>query len=460
MIKHEKLVRQMVEYHKSKNSKGNEEDGIRWWQLSLIGLGSIIGAGFFLGSGLAIELAGSSVIISYILSGLIAMVTFSALTEMTVNDPDPGSFRAYIEHAFGDRMGYMSGWMYWIAGVFCMASEVSALSVFTTYWFPYIPLWIFAVLYAGLSIGINLMGVKDFGKIESSFAVIKIAALVVFILFGVYLITGDRGMGTIAYPLEQHWFPRGFTPWWSSLIFTLYPFAGVAIVGIASNEVKDKKSIPKAIYTLIGSLMVLYIFSIFFILKLAPYKEIGTEESPFVTALSHFGFPYIDSIFNFIMICAAFSTMVAALFCVTNILVALSEDDNAPKKLRNKNKRGVALRALWLSGLGFCAAIILSFVLPSTVYEYMTSAAGIILLLNSCMIIASQIKKRKMYIDDQVHEQFRMKGAPFVSYMGIAGILFAIVGAGMQKTQRTSLFIAIGIIVIIYCSYSMTHKKP
>src|SRR5680860_1045227 len=180
----------MVAHQKKKETKHSGEIGITWWQLSLIGIGSIIGAGFFLGTSVAISLTGPSVILAFLIAGLMGYITFSALAEMKINDPATGSFRDYARKAFGDNIGFISGWMFWIAGVLIMSSEVTALSVFSRYWFPQIPLWLFSVIYSSLGLGINLLGVKSFGEVESFFAIVNITTLVLFISFGVLLILG------------------------------------------------------------------------------------------------------------------------------------------------------------------------------------------------------------------------------------------------------------------------------
>ena len=326
----EKVVLQVAEHHKEKEKKRSGEIGITWWQLSLIGIGSIVGAGFFLGTSVAISLTGPSVIIAFLIAGLISYIAFTALAEMKINDLEPGSFRDYARRAFGDNIGFISGWMFWIAGVLIMSSEVTALSVFSRYWFPQIPLWAFSVIYSCLGLGINLLGVKDFGEIESFFAIVKITALALFIIFGILFILGyasPKGSvaGASVISLSTlNWFPKGIKGLWSSMIFALFPYAGVAVVGAASKELKQSESFTKAINALMLALMFLYITSIVMILKMAHWQQIQTSKSPFITALSAFHVPYIGSIFNIIIVSAAFSTFVGALFAITNVLLSLA----------------------------------------------------------------------------------------------------------------------------------------
>lgn len=351
-MKNDHVVKQTVHHKEEENCKQGKSSGLAWWQLSLIGIGSIIGAGFFLGTSLSIETAGPAIIIDYLVAGITAFFVFSALAEMTVRDPATGSFRTYAKKAFGNSMGFISGWMYWSAGVLIMSSEVVALATFTKFWFPHVPLWIFTVIYAIIAFGINLLGVKNFGKIESLFAIIKLSTLIVFIIFGFLLLTHVISPYSVSLNGKNvfHPFtPTGIKGMWSALIFVFFSFGGIEVVGIASSELKNKNEVPKAGIGMLFALGAVYILSIFFVLYMVSWTDIDTSKSPFVTALTVFNIPYIDSIFNVIIISAAFSTMVGALFSVTNILNSIAEDGDAPKLFAERNKKGTPLKSLLLT---------------------------------------------------------------------------------------------------------------
>ncbi|MFF2878410.1 amino acid permease [Gottfriedia sp. NPDC057991] len=452
-IKQEVLDKKRANLEKGKTSK------LSWWQLSLIGIGSIIGAGFFLGTGLSIQIAGPAILLNYIIGGITSFFVFSALAEMTVADPEPGSFRTYAKKAFGNSMGFVSGWMYWLSGVFIISSEAVALGTFAKFWFPNVPLWIFTVFFVIIAFAINLLGVKNFGKIESIFAIIKLSTLVIFILFGVLLITqiitpetnSVKGLNSI-HPILA----TGMKGMWSALIFVFFSFGGIEIIGIASSELKNSEEIPKAGIGMLIALVAVYISSIFFVLTMVPWSKINASKSPFVSALSVFHFPYIDSFFNLIIISAALSTMVGSLFSVTNIMVSLAEDGEAPRRIANRDKRGTALKALFLTGFAVAISLILSFILPGKIYEYITTAAGVMMILNWTTILSSQIKLRK---DKDNNDHFKMFGYPFTSYLGILLILVGVSGGLVHATQRMGVFISLGLILIIFLSYFFIFKN-
>lgn len=163
---------------------------------------------------------------------------------MSVNDEAAGSFRTYAKKASGHSIGFLAGWMYWLSGLLIMSSEIVVLSTFTQFWFPNVPLWLFSIIYGTLGFGINMLGVKNFGKIESLFAIIKLSTLLIFIGFGAMFLTGILDpKGAISFRQAEigDLFPNGVIGLWSALIFIFFSFGGMAVVGVASTELKYKK---------------------------------------------------------------------------------------------------------------------------------------------------------------------------------------------------------------------------
>jgi len=445
-------VEQVIEYKKGKDQPVKE---MRWWDLSLIGTGAVIGAGFFLGTSLSIMRAGPSLVFLYLLGGVTAYLVFAALASMSVNDPQEGSFRVYARQAFGPSTGFVSGWMYWLAGVLIMSSEIAALSIFTRFWFPAVPLWIFAALYAGLGLGINLLGVKDFGKIESLFGLLKTSSLVIFILFAVIFamgfVTTPTGIQATQIPsAAAGWFPHGLTGTWSAMIFVLFSYGGIEVMGIMSTELKTRREIGRAGRMMLLALTLIYTLALALVFLIFPWRLITAAESPFVIVLSGMGYYFIDSILNLLIISAAFSTMVGALFAVTNVMVSLAEDHDAPEFLAQRNNKEVPMNSLALTGLGLAGAVLLSFLLPGTVYEYITTAAGVMLILNWLIIIGSHMKNHSMYVQIKGNAEYRMPGFPYTSYGVIGIVILTILGALLFSSERIGVLVSLAIAGLIF----------
>ncbi|GAA0426507.1 hypothetical protein GCM10008934_15390 [Virgibacillus salarius] len=183
---------------------------MKWWQLSLLGVGCTIGTGFFLGSSIAIQKSGPAVLIPFILAAIGTYIVYDALAKMSVEHPDKGSFRVYARRAFGRWAGFSNGWVYCISEMLIMGSQLIALGIFTQFWFPSIPLWLLAAIYSVLGLLVILTGMKGFEKFENVFGVVKTAAILMFIIVAITLII--RGLIGEATLLEKdgNFFFRGY----------------------------------------------------------------------------------------------------------------------------------------------------------------------------------------------------------------------------------------------------------
>lgn len=230
---------------KKKIGCGSQVEGkLKWWQLSLIGVGCIIGTGYFLGSSIAIKAAGPSVLIAFLLAGVCTFIVFEALAKMSAQDPQKGSFRSYAKKAYGRWAGFSSGWVYWSSEMLIMGSQLTALSLFTRFWFEDIPLWVFASIYAVLGISVVLIGTKGFERMENVFAVTKVAAILMFIVLASLALFGflDEGAKQGVPRTISEVFPHGFLGLWGALLYAFYAFGGIEVMGIMTVRLQKKKT--------------------------------------------------------------------------------------------------------------------------------------------------------------------------------------------------------------------------
>src|SRR5262249_33602150 len=131
-------------------------------RMTMIALGGAIGTGLFLGSGLAISLAGPAVLLSYLTGALIALLLMGCLAEMTVAHPASGSFGAYAEYYLGPLAGFLVRYAYWTSIVLAVGTEVTAVAVYVRLWFPHLPSWVPIVSFSALLIVVNALSVNVF----------------------------------------------------------------------------------------------------------------------------------------------------------------------------------------------------------------------------------------------------------------------------------------------------------
>jgi AAT family amino acid transporter len=159
-------------------------------QLTMMGLGSAIGAGLFIGSGAGIQAAGPAVLISYLVAGTLIILVMWALGEMAAANPDSGAFSVYTARAFGPVAGATVGWLWWLQLVVVIAAEALGAAGLLSTIFPALPVWLMAFVFIAVLTAVNLTQVKNFGEFEFWFALLKVAAIVGFLLIGVALLFG------------------------------------------------------------------------------------------------------------------------------------------------------------------------------------------------------------------------------------------------------------------------------
>src|SRR5215467_1084329 len=175
-------------------SPSDEQEGLHrrlsQRQLTMMAIGGAIGVGLFLGSGLTLQLAGPAVILSYLLGAGIALIMSYVLTEMAVVHPVAGAFGIYAEKYLNPWAGFSVRATYGVAQIIAIGAEVTAAAIYISFWFPNVPQWIWVVLVSAALVAVNSMQVNRLGEFEYWFAMIKVAAILAFIIVGLSLILG------------------------------------------------------------------------------------------------------------------------------------------------------------------------------------------------------------------------------------------------------------------------------
>jgi L-asparagine transporter-like permease len=426
------------------SSKTKEEKKLKWWQLSLLGVAGTIGTGYYLGSGLAISTGGPAVLLAYILAAVGTYVVFDALARMTAQHPEQGSFRSYAKKAFGSWAGFGSGWMYWFSELLIMGSQLTALSIFSRFWFPAVPMWVFAAGFGAVSLLIVFFGNKGFDRVENVLAIIKVAAILMFLVIAAALLAGWIGGGKYAPKLPLSYsalFPAGGLGLWSAFIFAFYAYGGIEVIGIMSYRLQKPDDAPKAGKVMLLALAAVYVLSIGLAVTMVPFKAFNSKESPFVLALSSDHLAFVPHLFNGVLIIAGFSTMTASLYAITSMMITLAQEGDAPRLFSKKWKDKYPFFALCLISAGLVGAIMMSLLLPGKVYEYITTAAGLMILYNWSFILLSSGRLLKP-----------SKISGIKRWTGLLLIGIAVAGTLFHALSRPGFYISLLILSLIALS--------
>lgn len=411
-----------------------------WWQLSLLGIGCTLGTGFFLGTSMAIHKSGPAVLIPFLLAAICTYIVYDALVKMSVENPDKGSFRTYAKQAFGRWAGFSNGWVYLMSELLIMGSQLMALGIFTKFWFPALPLWISAVIYAALGLVVILTGMKGFENFQNIFGALKAAAIIMFIIVAVIILMKGTQTATLdsLQANYESFFSQEMKGIWLGLLYAFYAYGGIEVMGLMVIDLKNPKEAPKAGRIMLVVITIIFILAIALALALVSWKNFSIDESPFITALHGYHIPFVADIFNGVLIIAGFSTMVASLYAVITILITLAEDHDAPEILAKKGKMKVPFPAFIFLTSGLVITIVIGFLMPEKIFEYLITAAGLMLIYNWLFILVTYRKLMAL-----------SKWAYVKNNIGILLIIVTVSGTLGEKTSRLGFYVSLLFIVLI-----------
>jgi len=431
-----------------------KRNGLSAWQLTMMALGSVIGGSFFLGSSVAINAAGPAILISYILGGFLVYFILYALSEMTVANPDSGSFMTFATQAFGPGTGFVVGWVYWIGMVLSMSSEATAISILLHNWFPNVSI---AIVGSTIIIGVtllNLLGADKLSKLASGLAAIKLLAIISFIIIALLLIAGiipGRDAIGVGELVREPLLPGGISGIAGSMLIVVFAYAGFEIIGLAASEADNpKETIPKAINYTVISLVGFYILSIIVLLPLIPTVELNESISPMVAALNRWGITWAGSIINMVLVTAILSASLASMFGIARMLRSLADEGHAPKWL--KDEKDVPHKAIVFSGISMLLGLGFGLLFPR-IYLFLISASGFALLFTYAVIMATHIRFR-MRNGCPPDGKCQMPGFPYMSWIGLISMIIIIFSMPLISGQTSGLIIGFAMIIISSLIYA------
>ncbi len=437
--------------------------------LTLLTIGGIMGSGLFMASGLAILQAGPLILVFFAIAAVSMYLEITALGEMSVASPVPGSFLNYTLTVLGPGWTFVAGWIFWFSSVLTMSSEVTAASLFTRLWFPGIALWIWSLAYSALIIAVNFFSVRGFGTVEDVMAGVKSIAVVLFLVLGILAIT--HRLPTTPPNIARQGFHSflatgGFTPlgWVHSspaLLLVLFAYAGTGVIGLAAAETKNPThTIKTSIHWTVALIVLMYIGSIFLILNLVPWNHMSTSISPFVLAVRATRLPYAALIMNLVLLFAVLSCMNAALYSNVRVLYGLSHAHQAPKAVGKLNGKGVPANAIWMSAGLLSLAIVLAYALPGKAYAYLVTATGFQAMFIWFMVLLTQLYYRP-YLEKH-HPQrltFKLWGFPYTTYFVIAVVCLALLASPIAKSEELGAIVGFAGIIITWFIWLLLRKQ-
>ncbi|MEV2224429.1 amino acid permease [Nocardia vinacea] len=403
--------------------------GLKPRQLQMIAIGGAIGTGLFLGAGGRLANAGPGLFLVYAVCGVFVFFILRALGELVLHRPSSGSFVSYAREFLGEKAAFVAGWMYFLNWAMTSIVDVTAIATYMHYWgtFHAIPQWTIALIALAIVSGMNLVSVKLFGELEFWAALVKVVALVGFLIIGTVFLAGridiqGHSAGLAVITDTGGLFPTGLFPLVIVTSGVVFAYAAVELVGTAAGETENpEKIMPRAINSVIARIAVFYVGSLVLLALLLPYTAYKSGESPFVTFFSKIGFDGAGTIMNIVVLTAALSSLNAGLYSTGRILRSMAMNGSAPTFTARISKNGVPYGGIALTGAITLCGVALNAIAPGQAFEIVLNMSALGIIASWATIVICQIQLHRFARKGILNRPaFRLPGAPYTGYATLA----------------------------------------
>ncbi|MBF8692138.1 amino acid permease [Pseudomonas fulva] len=441
--------------------------GLTARHIRFMALGSAIGTGLFYGSASAIQMAGPAVLLAYLIGGAAVFMVMRALGEMAVHNPVAGSFGHYASTYLGPMAGFILGWTYAFEMVIVAIADVTAFGIYMGFWFPEVARWTW-VLGIVLFIGaLNLCNVKVFGELEFWLSLLKVGAIVAMILaglgimaFGVSQVGSGQAVGLGNLFDHGGFMPNGVAGLIASFAVVMFAFGGIEIIGVTAGEAKDpQRVIPKAINAVPLRILLFYVLTLFVLMCLYPWPQIGSQGSPFVQIFSNLGIGSAAAVLNVVVISAAVSAINSDIFGAGRMMYGLAQQGHAPKGFSRLSRHGVPWMTVLVMGAALLVGVLLNYLIPENVFLLIASIATFATVWVWLMILITQVAMRRSMSREQMAElKFPVPFWPWGPALAIAFMVFVFGVLGYFPDTQAALLVGMVWLVFLVASYLLWCK--
>ncbi|SHN15690.1 histidine:proton symporter, AAT family [Pseudomonas asturiensis] len=441
--------------------------GLSARHIRFMALGSAIGTGLFYGSASAIQQAGPAVLLAYLIGGAAVFMVMRALGEMAVHDPVSGSFSHYATRYLGPLAGFVLGWTYAFEMIIVCLADVTAFGIYMGFWFPEVPRWIWVLGIVFLIGALNLCNVKVFGETEFWLSLLKVGAIIAMILagfgimlFGIGTSTSGTEVGISNLWAHGGFMPNGVTGLIASFAVVMFAFGGIEIIGITAGEAKDpQRTLPRAINAVPLRILLFYVLTLFVLMSIYPWPQIGTQGSPFVQIFDNLGIASAATILNIVVISAAVSAINSDIFGAGRMMYGLARDGQAPASFARLSRQGVPWMTVLVMGVTLLGGVLLNYLIPKNVFLLIASLATFATVWVWLMILLTQVAMRRaMSREEAAQLKFAVPFWPYAPAAAIVFMLFIFGVLGYFPDNRAALIVGAIWIALLVIAYRLWVK--
>lgn len=417
-------------------------------QLGMIAIGGVVGAGLFVSTGSTIAAAGPAVLLTYLVVGAIVVCMMRILAELAVASPETGSFASYATRALGTWAGVTVSYVFAYKWMILLGFEATAAATIVRNWLPGVPAWTTAFVFLVVVLAVNLASVSFFGALEFWSALVKVVAVVAFIVLGLVAVAGlwpgvaSPGLDNVT---GQNFLPHGWGPVWQASTAVFLSYLGIEMVTIAAGEAREPRAaVNRAMRSVITRILVFFVGSVAVIVLLLPSGDKGVATAPFASVLASLGIPHAGVIVNVIILTALVSMCNSGIYSASRTMYAAAERGQLPKAMGRLNHRQVPLTAILMTFVGGLLMASLNYVLATdVVFKTLLASISTLGVVVYLFICATQVRTRaRMRAAEVAALPVRMWGFPWLPVLVAAFILTIPINLALDASIRTSLLLS------------------
>ncbi|MFH1007924.1 MAG: amino acid permease [Candidatus Latescibacterota bacterium] len=406
-----------------------------------IASGAMISSGLFILPGLAHAKAGPAVILSYLLAGLFSLAGMLSIAEMTTAMPKAGGDCFTIIRSMGPAVGTVAGLLSWFSLSMKSSFALLGVSIFTVM-IVNIDIHIVAVSFCLVFLFINLIGIKDAGRIQ---VVLVVGLLVLMLLYIV------RGLPEVEVQRFAPFAPHGLAAIFHTAGFVFVSYAGLLKIASVAEEIRNPaRNIPLGMILSFLVVTILYTLMVFVTTGVLDAAKLHESLTPISDGASAFMGSWGKIAMAIAAILAFLSTANAGIMTAARSLVPLSRDGLFPGLFGSINSRfRTPHNSLLLTGFFVIISLFLKL-------EVLVEAASIVLILTNILSCLSVIILRESHVQNY-QPRFRAPWYPWIQVIGILGLGFLIFEMGKESLLISLLLVTAGFLT--YWFYGRIRGK-
>ncbi|OLY80701.1 Lysine-specific permease [Smittium mucronatum] len=430
-------------------SQNNLKRTLKSRHMSMIAIGGTIGTGLFVASGNSLSVAGpAGALVSYTLVGIIIFFVMTSLAEMSTYIPVSGSFNSFADRFVDPAFGFAIAYNYYYNWVVANATDLVAGGIIMQYWLPNVNTVIWSLIMMAIIVFLNLFGAKLYGEAEFWLALIKVLAIVAFIIIGILVAAGAVGGKKYAFSnwsIEGAPFVGGVPGIIKVFVVAGFSFQGTEVIGITAGESSNpSRDVPKTIRSIFWRILLFYILTIFVVGLVVPYNDenlvngdVGSlAKSPLVIVMEKAGLKSASDIMNAVVLTSVLSAGNSGQYITSRILTSLAIEGKSWSKFTKVTKQGTPIYSLAVGTVIVCILFGISFIGNQVVYTWLVDFAGVAGFLSWSGILFTHWRFRRAYklqgydLKDLPYQAGFYPFGPFFSFFCL---IFVVLSQGYQS---------------------------